>query len=139
MKPLKLFFQLLVVQIAVAYGLLLVQTVVYIKNTKFFGDTMLASSVNEATNAYVFKILVIVGLLAAATVWLGYLAYRKRWNWLVWLVVAGEILVILGTLSRFGTMVHVFSGMLTGIVLAGAVTVAGIMAVRPQTLKKHRK
>ncbi len=126
MNPFKAFFQLLVAQVAVAYGLLLAQT-------------LLAQRLYDASSAYVLKILVVVGLLAAAVVWLGYLAYRKRWVWLIWLIVAGETLVCLGTLSRFGSMAHVFSGMLTGIVLAVAVAGAGIMAVRPVAKRVKRK
>ena len=133
------FFRLLAAQIAVAYGLLLFQTMVLASNTKYFGDSTLVGSTQLNSNIYLAKILLIVGVLMGAVVWLGYVAYKKRWLWLVGLIVAGELVVIVGTLSMLGNAAHVISAVITGVILAGGVVIAGVLAMRPSAAVARRK
>lgn len=138
MKPLMYFFRLLAAQIAVTYGLLLFQTMVFAGNTKYFGDSTLVGSTQLNSNIYLAKILLIVGVLMGAVVWLGYIAYKRRWLWLVGLVVTGELVVVVGTLSMLANAAHAVSAVITGVVLASAVVVAGVLAMRPAATTRRK-
>ncbi len=138
MKPLMYFFRLLAAQIAVTYGLLLFQTMVLAGNTKYFGDSTLVGSTQLNSNIYLAKILLIVGVLMGAVVWLGYIAYKRRWLWLVGLIVTGELVVVVGTLSMLANAAHAVSAVITGVVLASAVVVAGVLAMRPAATTRRK-
>ncbi|QQR51848.1 hypothetical protein IPG36_04490 [bacterium] len=132
------FFRLLAAQIAVTYGLLLFQTMVLAGNTKYFGDSTLVGSTQLNSNIYLAKILLIVGVLMGAVVWLGYIAYKRRWLWLVGLIVTGELVVVVGTLSMLANAAHAVSAVITGVVLASAVVVAGVLAMRPAATTRRK-
>ncbi len=138
MKPLMYFFRLLAAQVVVTFGLLLYQTFVLARNTQYFGDSTLVGSAQISSNAYLAKILLVVAVLLAAVVWLGYVASKKRWMWLVGLIVAGELVVVAGTLSMLANAAHIVSAVITGVVLAGAVAVAGVLAMRPAAMTRRK-
>lgn len=107
-------------------------------NTKYFGDSTLVGSTQLNSNIYLAKILLIVGVLMGAVVWLGYIAYKRRWLWLVGLIVTGELVVVVGTLSMLANAAHAVSAVITGVVLASAVVVAGVLAMRPAATTRRK-